>query len=58
MKPVGGNVVAHGSTFRLWLEKSKGRTRVSIIDSPKHPRSTTYVALAENGVEDVEPEED
>jgi DNA repair protein RadA len=55
-KPVGGNVVAHGSTFRLWLERTKGRTRVTVIDSPKHPRGSTYVALTERGVEDVEQE--
>lgn len=54
MRPVGGNVVAHGSTFRLWLEKSKGRTRVTVIDSPKHARSSTYVRLTEKGVEDAE----
>jgi DNA repair protein RadA len=57
MRPVGGNVVAHGSTFRLWLERSKGRTRVSVIDSPKHPKWSTYVALSEKGVIDVEDDE-
>ncbi len=56
MRPVGGNVVAHGSTFRLWLERSKGRTRVNIIDSPKHPKWSTYVALSEGGVVDVDEE--
>ncbi len=56
MKPAGGNVVAHGSTFRLWLERSKGRTRVNVIDSPKHPKWSTYVALSERGVVDVEEE--
>lgn len=54
MRPAGGNVVAHGSTFRLWLEKSKGRTRVTVIDSPKHARSSTYVRLTGKGVEDAE----
>jgi len=54
MRPVGGNVVAHGSTFRLWLERSKGRTRITVIDSPKHTRSSTYVRLTEKGVEDAE----
>ena len=58
MRPVGGNVVAHGSTFRLWLEKSKGRTRINIIDSPKHPKSNTYVVLTEKGVEDIEFDEE
>ncbi|MEJ5293122.1 MAG: DNA repair and recombination protein RadA [Candidatus Methanosuratincola sp.] len=53
-KPAGGNVVAHGCTFRLWLERSKGMTRVSVIDSPKHPRSSTWVMLTEAGVKDSE----
>uniref|UniRef100_A0A7C3NCK7 DNA repair and recombination protein RadA n=1 Tax=Candidatus Methanomethylicus mesodigestus TaxID=1867258 RepID=A0A7C3NCK7_9CREN len=57
MRPAGGNVVAHGSTFRLWLERSKGMTRVSVIDSPKHPRWSTYISLSQNGVEDAEVEE-
>lgn len=53
-KPAGGNIVAHGSTFRLWLERSKGMTRITCIDSPKHARGTTYVLLTGGGVEDVE----
>lgn len=53
-KPAGGNVVAHGCTFRLWLERSKGMTRVSIIDSPKHPRRSTWVELTAEGVRDGE----
>ncbi|MDD1776082.1 MAG: DNA repair and recombination protein RadA, partial [Candidatus Methanomethylicus sp.] len=57
MKPAGGNIVAHGSTFRLWLERSKGKTRISVIDSPKHAKSNTYVALSEQGVIDVELED-
>ncbi|MEM2001537.1 MAG: DNA repair and recombination protein RadA [Candidatus Methanomethylicaceae archaeon] len=56
-RPVGGNIVAHGSTFRLWLERAKGMTRVTCIDSPKHARGTTYVVLTEGGVEDAEGEE-
>ncbi len=53
-RPVGGNIVAHGSTFRLWLERTKGKTRVTCIDSPKHARGTAYVMLTEGGVEDAE----
>ncbi len=53
-RPAGGNVVAHGCTFRLWLERSKGMTRVSVIDSPKHPKNTAWVMLTEAGVSDVE----
>ncbi|MDI9644669.1 MAG: DNA repair and recombination protein RadA [Candidatus Verstraetearchaeota archaeon] len=53
-RPAGGNVVAHGCTFRLWLERSKGMTKVSVIDSPKHPRNSTWIALTEAGVVDAE----
>ncbi|MEM4216751.1 MAG: DNA repair and recombination protein RadA [Candidatus Methanomethylicaceae archaeon] len=56
-RPVGGNMVAHGSTFRLWLERTKGKTRVTCIDSPKHARGMTYVMLTEGGVEDAEEED-
>ncbi|MBM5805646.1 MAG: hypothetical protein FJZ49_06275 [Candidatus Verstraetearchaeota archaeon] len=49
-------MVAHGSTFRIWLERSKGRARATVIDSPKHPRASAYVLLTEKGVEDAEAE--
>ncbi len=55
-KPAGGNVVAHGSTFRLWLERAKAGTRVTVIDSPKHPRASTYVDLSGAGIVDVDLE--
>ncbi|MCX8182077.1 MAG: DNA repair and recombination protein RadA [Candidatus Methanomethyliaceae archaeon] len=55
-RPVGGNIVAHGSTFRLWLERAKGMTRITCIDSPKHARGNVYVMLTEGGVEDAEDE--
>ncbi|MGQ9759562.1 MAG: DNA repair and recombination protein RadA [Candidatus Methanomethylicaceae archaeon] len=56
-RPAGGNIVAHGSTFRLWLERAKGKTRITCIDSPKHARGTVYVKLTEGGVEDAEEED-
>lgn len=56
-RPAGGNIVAHGSTFRLWLERTKGKTRITCIDSPKHARRMTYVKLTEGGVEDADEED-
>ena len=39
-KPVGGNVMAHASTTRLFLRKGKGDQRVcKIYDSPTIPES-------------------
>lgn len=34
-KPVGGNIIAHASTTRLFLKKGKGEQRICrIYDSP------------------------
>ncbi len=39
-KPVGGNILAHASTTRLFLRKGKGEQRVcKIYDSPTIPES-------------------
>ena len=55
MKPAGGNVVAHGSTYRVWLRKSKNNKRIArIFDSPKHPESEAVFAITEEGIVDVE----
>ncbi|RLE49103.1 MAG: DNA repair and recombination protein RadA [Candidatus Methanomethylicota archaeon] len=53
-KPAGGNIVAHGCTYRILLEKSKGLTKATIIDSPKHPRASTYFAVKDEGIVDAE----
>jgi len=50
--PAGGNVIAHGSTYRLFLRKS-GKYRIaSIIDSPCHPFSETRFIITEKGITD------
>jgi DNA repair protein RadA len=34
-KPVGGHVLGHTATFRLYLRKSKGEKRIAkLVDSP------------------------
>jgi meiotic recombination protein DMC1 len=39
-KPVGGHILAHASTTRLFLRKGKGEQRVvKIFDSPSIPES-------------------
>ncbi len=54
-KPAGGNVLAHGSTYRIWLRKSKENRRVAkIIDSPLHPESECIFAITTNGIIDVD----
>lgn len=51
-KPAGGNVLAHASTYRIYLRKS-GRDRKAImVDSPSHPYSETMFAISESGISD------
>jgi len=39
-KPVGGHVLAHASTTRLYLRKGRGETRIcKIYDSPDVPEA-------------------
>ncbi|NVM55512.1 MAG: DNA repair and recombination protein RadA, partial [Candidatus Helarchaeota archaeon] len=52
-RPVGGHVLAHSSTYRLYLRKSKGEKRVArLIDSPCLPEGEGIFAITENGIED------
>lgn len=55
-RPTGGHVVAHTSTYRVYLRKA-GRNRIArIIDSPYHPERETVFVLNEKGIDDP-PEE-
>jgi len=52
-KPVGGHIVAHTATFRVYLRKSKGELRVArLIDSPHLPEGEAVFKVTETGVED------
>jgi DNA repair protein RadA len=54
-RPAGGNVVAHASTHRLYIRKSKKNIRViQVIDSPYLPEEKTRFAITASGVEDAE----
>jgi DNA repair protein RadA len=51
--PIGGHVVGHSSTFRIYLRKSKGGKRVGrLIDSPNLPEGEAIFSLSEVGVRD------
>lgn len=53
-KPVGGNILAHASTTRLFLRKGKGDERIcKIYDSPSLPESEAIFRITEEGIEDV-----
>jgi len=53
-RPVGGHVVAHSSTYRIYFKKS-GKNRIAkMIDSPSHAETEVMFALSDGGVVDVE----
>ncbi len=52
-KPVGGHIVAHTATFRIYLKKSKGDLRVArLIDSPHLPEGEALFRITEKGITD------
>tara|TARA_Y100000034_G_scaffold14075_1_gene14703 strand:+ start:11186 stop:12262 length:1077 start_codon:yes stop_codon:yes gene_type:complete len=53
-KAVGGNIVAHASTFRIYLRKGKKGSRVAkLIDSPNMPDGECNFYLETTGLKDV-----
>nr|KJR72171.1 MAG: DNA repair and recombination protein RadA [Vulcanisaeta sp. AZ3] len=53
LKPAGGNVIAHGATYRVWLRKGKENIRIAkIFDSPYHPEREVTFRITEEGVLD------
>lgn len=55
-RPTGGHVVAHTSTYRIYLRKA-GKNRIArMVDSPYHPERETVFILNDRGVDDP-PEE-
>lgn len=54
-KPVGGNILAHASTTRLYFRKGKGDERIcKIYDSPCLPESETVFKISDDGIADSE----
>lgn len=54
-KPIGGNIMAHSSTTRLYLRKGRGETRVcKIYDSPCLPESEAMFAIRAEGIGDAQ----
>lgn len=53
-KPIGGNIMAHASTTRLYLRKGRGETRIcKIYDSPCLPEAEAMFAITPQGIADV-----
>ncbi|WXG40571.1 MAG: DNA repair and recombination protein RadA [Candidatus Freyarchaeum deiterrae] len=53
-EPVGGHIVAHNSTTRIYLRKSRGNQRIArLVDSPYLPEAEVVFAIEEDGVKDA-----
>ena len=54
-RPVGGNVLGHASTYRIYIRKGGKNKRVAkIVDSPHHALSEEVFELGERGIQDTE----
>lgn len=52
-KPIGGNILAHASTTRLYLKKGKGEQRIcKVFDSPLIPEGECSFQISEGGIID------
>jgi len=52
-RPIGGHIVGHSATFRLYLRKSKGGKRICrLIDSPHLPEGEAVITVLEEGIRD------
>jgi len=52
-KPIGGNIIAHASTTRLYLRKGRGESRVcKIYDSPCLPEAEASFGIFKEGIND------
>ena len=53
-KAIGGHIVAHASTYRIYLRKGKKGCRVAkLIDSPHLPEGEAGFMVKEDGLEDI-----
>jgi DNA repair protein RadA len=50
-KPIGGHIVGHTATFRLYLRKSKGEKRIArLVDSPCLPEGEAVFSVTREGL--------
>jgi len=52
-RAIGGHILGHTSTFRIYLRKSKGNRRIArLIDSPNLPEGEAVFTVIEDGIRD------
>jgi len=53
--PIGGHIVGHTATFRVYLRKGKGDKRIArLIDSPSLPEGECVFEVTTDGIKDAE----
>jgi DNA repair protein RadA len=53
-KPIGGHILGHTATFRLYIRKSKGEKRiVKLVDSPNLPDGEALISVTTDGIGDA-----
>jgi DNA repair protein RadA len=53
--PIGGHILGHFSTHRLYVRRSKGNTRIArMIDSPNLPAGEAVFLITPEGIKDPE----
>ena len=53
-KPIGGHILAHASTTRLYFRKGKGENRIAKIwDSPLLPEGEATFAISNGGIREA-----
>lgn len=51
--PIGGHILGHQATFRVYLRKSKGEKRIAkLIDSPNMPEGEAVFRVVTEGIRD------
>lgn len=56
-KPVGGHIIAHASTTRLYLRKARGETQICrVYGLPSIRETEATFAIKTVGIADVEDE--
>jgi len=53
VKPIGGNVVGHASTYRIYMKKSGSNRIARLAKSSKDPVEDVKFTLTDKGVEDI-----
>ena len=52
-RPIGGHIVGHTATFRVYLRKGKAGKRIArLIDSPNLPEGEAVFIVTEDGIKD------